>query len=760
MPGIDRRAFLQGTGLLAASTVATKLHAYTSEFSPLGSTKKMHRVTLSLNGEWDVEDSVGADEIPKSYNHRVPVPGLTHSAVPAFVDVDQYKSRQLLSNLTRQGRYSKTDYEKLGDVRGISHQQRNYFWYRRTFQGPAQDAVALLKVNKAQFSTVVYLNGVRIGEHDPCFTAAYFNVTHTIHWDAPNELVIRIGAHPGVLPPNVSQGTDFEKNRWTPGIYDDVSLMVMNNPVISVVQVAPQLASSSILVQTELHNYSDHSVKTEVRQQVFEWESRAPSSGKVTTQVEVPSGSMRTVKQTVSVPNARLWSPEDPYLYQVVTSTTGDDATTRFGMREFRFDTVTQRAYLNGRPYFLRGSNITLHRFFEDPDSGTLPWDEEWLHRLLVEIPKQMHWNAFRFCIGPVPDRWLEIADENGLLIQNEYMVWVGHPSWSTFETHYNTQEMITEYTEWMRDNWNHPSVAIWDATNESWLPEFTSTIIPAVRSLDLSNRPWENSYNAPVGPDDPVEDHQYLFYGTAMEDSPVHPFHMTDLEFMMGPAPNSSTSKTSHAMILNEYGWLWLNRDGTPTLLTQKLYPKLLGDHNTTESRFAMQAYLLGGETEFWRAYRRYAGVLHFVYLTASDPNAFTSDHFRDVKKLKLEPHFLKAMEQAFNPLGVYLNFWHSTLNTREERDYTIAMVNDEDRPRTGKLRLVFAGSDGNETTAGEMPFSLTSLGAQSYTLPLMAPAIPGNYSLQAIAIAEDDSIHPTISRRDVTLQAATLPR
>ena len=70
---------------------------------------------------------------------------------------------------------------------------------------------------------------------------------------------------------------------------------------------------------------------------------------------------------------------------------------------------------------------------------------------------------------------------------------------------------MITEYTEWMRDNWNHPSVAIWDASNESCLPEFSRTIIPAVRALDLSNRPWENSYNTPAGANDPVEDHQYL---------------------------------------------------------------------------------------------------------------------------------------------------------------------------------------------------------------------------------------------------------
>jgi beta-galactosidase len=232
-------------------------------------------------------------------------------------------------------------------------------------------------------------------------------------------------------------------------------------------------------------------------------------------------------------------------------------------------------------------------------------------------------------------------------------------------------------------------------------------------------------------------------------------PFQMTDLESMMGPAPSAPTSKTGHALILNEYGWLWLNRDGTPTLLTQKLYPKLLGDKNTTENRFALQAYLLGGETEFWRAYRRYAGVLEFVYLTASDPKGFTSDNFQNLQTLQLEPHFEKAMEQAFNPLGVYLNFWQPTLSTGQQRDYIIAMVNDEDRPRSGTLRLAFADADGKEAASEIVPFSLEPLGAQSYMVTLKAPAAPGQYSLQAVASPDDGRDHPTISHRDVVLQS-----
>jgi beta-galactosidase len=719
------------------------------------------RTTISLNGQWDVEDSVESDAMPSKYTHRSPVPGLAHSALPAFPDVDQFQSRQLLYGLVGKGRFSQAEFDRLGNAPGISYQKRNYFWYRRTFTAPGKTQVALLRINKAQFGTAVFLNGVRIGEHYPCFTSVTFDITKTIQWGGSNELVVRVGAHPGVLPPYVVGGTDYEKNRWTPGIYDDVTLMTMSNPVIASVQVAPRLSQSAVLVQTELRNYSDRAMATEVSQQAFEWESRTRASARIETRVDLAAGESKTITQLVPIPTAHLWSPEDPFLYTVTTSTSGDTAKTRFGMRDFHFDTVTQRAYLNGRPYFLRGSNITLHRFFEDPDVGILPWDEDWLHRLLVTIPKQMHWNAFRFCIGPVPDRWLQIADEAGLLIQNEYFVWVGNPLPNVdFGKQYNLEQMTTEYTEWMRDNWNHPGVAIWDATNESWLPGFDA-IINKVRQFDLSNRPWENSYNSPAGSNDPVEDHQYLLITTALGDASgsknrTPDFKLEDMGSMFGP--RDSTNKTAHAMILNEYGWVWLNRDGSPTLVTQKLYSKLLpGETNTSENRLKLQAYILGGETEFWRAYRRYAGVLHFVYLTSSEPDGFTSDSFRDVKTLELNPYFAKEMEQAFKPLGVYLGFWHPALIAGQRHRFNVAMVNDEDRPRIGKLRLSFADASEKEIAGDDVPFSIEPLGAETYYFEIKVPETAGSYSLRAVANPVDDAGNPTISHRDVVLEIAT---
>src|ERR1035437_9851328 len=60
--------------------------------SPLAAlAQTAHRATLSLDGTWDVEDSVSADQVPSAYHHTVSVPGLAHSAKPAIADVDQYR---------------------------------------------------------------------------------------------------------------------------------------------------------------------------------------------------------------------------------------------------------------------------------------------------------------------------------------------------------------------------------------------------------------------------------------------------------------------------------------------------------------------------------------------------------------------------------------------------------------------------------------------------------------------------------------------
>jgi hypothetical protein len=421
-------------------------------------------------------------------------------------------------------------------------------------------------------------------------------------------------------------------------------------------------------------------------------------------------------------------------------------------MREFRFDAATRRAYLNGRLYYLRGSNITLHRFFEDPLCRNLPWKEAWVRKLLGDLPKKMHWNYFRFCIGPVPDRWLDICDEVGLLIQNEFFVWTGGPGWyKGYSRSYDPDEMIRQYRDWMRDNWNHPSVAVWDANNETRDDLFGDKIIPAVRPLDLSDRPWENSYNKPAGPNDPVESHPYLMQSGARGKLT---FSMTNLETMDGKPGKGALPSDTNPPLINEYGWLWLNRDGSPTLLTENVYAQLMGTNVTARERLDRYAYLLGAKTEFWRAHREYAGIIHFVYLTCSYPGVYTADHFADVTKLKLDPAFADYLGEAFKPLGVYINFFQPTLKAGTTREFTVMLINDEPRPQSGQLSLTLETRSGKVLARAQQPFALAELGAATQRLSLAIPEASGDCLLRAVARPEGAKRREaTTSRREITL-------
>jgi len=104
---------------------------------------------------------------------------------------------------------------------------------------------------------------------------------------------------------------------------------------------------------------------------------------------------------------------------------------------------------------------------------------EKWVRKLLADLPRKYNWNSFRFCIGPIPDEWFDIADELGLLIQNEYFIWSYRPYW-------DRNILKGHLTDWMRDCWNHPSVAWWDINNETRETILTE-LISELRPLDLS---------------------------------------------------------------------------------------------------------------------------------------------------------------------------------------------------------------------------------------------------------------------------------
>jgi hypothetical protein len=691
------------------------------------------RTIISLNGEWEIEDSILPDDIPENFEHAVRVPGMVNQAQPAFQDVDKFDGLDYLQNswVRAQVKNVNLDTVKVG----IPGQKRNYFWYRKEFELKEKKDLVLLKINKAQFGTSVWVNGERAGTHLGCFTSGQFDITEHVKMSGKNELMVRIGAHPGALPHWAPSGSDYEKPKWTPGIYDEVSLIVTDYPFISNVQIAPDIHQSIITVQSKIiHKDDDQALVLDYRVEGANIDIQALE--KKTESMLIKNGDTLVIMDTIHIQGAKWWSPEEPNLYNLTINAGSDDKTIRFGMREFKFDTKTKRAYLNGKQYYLRGSNITLHRFFDDDNCGMLPWDENWVRRLLVYWPRRFNWNTFRFCIGPVPDKWLEIADETGLLIQNEFFIWQYHTNWDSVE-------LKNQIVEWMEDNWNHPSVAWWDICNETDT-EYLRDIIREVRHLDLSDRAWDNGYGLPVGQHDPVEDHHYNISWNG--------WNFTGYDEDVAPKTTNAPHPTAHACVLNEYGWLWLNRDGSPTMLSKRVYDSI-APGISGKQRIELAAYLLGIETEYFRAHRNYAGVLHFTFLTGNFENVITGDLFDDIATLNIHPAYERYFVQIFKPLGLYINYSKSDEKPNERINIRVMMVNDEYKDLNGDLDLMIKSESGNIVAYRTTKFFIESLGAMTYNFELTTPENPGKYWVEAKSLCVDVR-ETTISKRKMTIK------
>jgi len=666
----------------------------------LGRTGQRH--VINLNGTWEIAEG-GMDSVPKTFEHKVPVPGLVDVAEPAFDEV------------------------------GTKSDKRQAFWYRRTFNvnGPIPE-IALLKIHKAKYGTRIFLNGELIGDHLPCFTPSLFDVREYLKGSgATNEIIVRVGAFRDSVPESIPSGWDFEKYKYIPGIYDSVEIILTGVPYIVNVQTVPDIATHRVRVVTELY-WPKRDGRADVSYEVSD-----ANTGKFVGAVQengLPFIPNQTTKQDVTIPieDCKLWTPENPFLYELKVDTGGDCLRVRFGMRSFGFDKESGRAILNGKPYFMRGTNVCVYRFFEDAVRGDRPWRKEWVRRLHRKF-KSMHWNSIRYCIGFPPEIWYEIADEEGLLIQDEFPIW-GRP-----ET-LRSAEIAKEYNEWMHERWNHPCVVIWDAQNET-VTEETGKAIQAVRHLDLSNRPWENGWSPPQEPDDCFEAHPYMF---SEYRNGKGSFRLADLEsYRIGPRNSFLNRYKGKAVtvykgccwIINEYGWLWLNRDGTPTTLSKGVYQSILGPDASVEQLRRTYARYLAALTEFWRCNRACAGVLHFCglgYCRTEWPHGQTSDNFLDIETLEFEPYFERYVKDAFSPVGLCINKWDEQFSPGAKVEVPVIVINDLYKEWKGNVVLRIL-SGGVTIFEQEKACVVGSLGQETLSFKVTVPNKHGKYQLAA---------------------------
>ncbi|HEX7583310.1 MAG TPA: hypothetical protein VF373_01370, partial [Prolixibacteraceae bacterium] len=383
------------------------------------------RTVINLNGTWQFDQTVNAFP-PAKFTRTIPVPGLVHLAEPKIEDYDKFFKRADQVVAKDQHNLYNIDYTP------------RYNWYRKSVFIPKEleGKDGMITIKKSQYVTQVYVNGMDMGTSMACYTPVEFPITNALKFGAENEILVKVGDRVW-LPSEAAGGTDKEKEHYLPGIWDDVLISFTGNVRVNRLLVLPSVANKKVTVKALIRNFKPA--------QIFYGDAMSDSvtldisiaeklTGKV---VASKSGRFITKRDNLSevvleipIQEFTNWSPDKPFLYMAKATLKtdkglSDEFSKQFGMRDF-----TRKGkffYLNGEKIILRGTNVTLQRFFEDPDCGTLVWNKEWVRKLLVEYPKKLNWNMMRICVGIAPDFWYDIADENGLMFQNEWLYWQNH---------------------------------------------------------------------------------------------------------------------------------------------------------------------------------------------------------------------------------------------------------------------------------------------------------------------------------------------
>jgi len=700
------------------------------------------RVVINLNGTWQFDQTVNAFP-PVKFTRTIPVPGLVHMALPKIEDYDKFFKRA-----------GKVEAKEQHNLYNIDYTPR-YSWYLKSVLIPKnlEGKEGVITIKKSQYVTQVYVNGIDMGTSVACYTPVEFPITNALKFGVENEILIKVGDRVW-LPGEAAGGTDKEKEHYLPGIWDDVLISFTGKVRVNRLLVLPSVAGKKVTIKAQIRNLNPA--------QIFYGDAMNDSvtldvsiaeklTGKVVAGMSGRFSSKRDnlSEAVLEIPIKEFtnWSPDKPFLYVAKASLKTDkgisDATSKqFGMRDF-----TRKGkffYLNGEKIILRGTNVTLQRFFEDPDCSNLVWDKEWVKKLLVDYPKKLSWNMMRICVGIAPDFWYDIADENGLMFQNEWLYWQNH-GWD--------DQIRKEYTDWVWTDGNHPSIAIWDAINENWDDYIGNTLIPELKKLDPT-RVWDAGYMTgdKMALDEMDEPHPYQgpMPWTSIPLFEKNPYPLGNLDYK--PELIQKLNEAGTAQLVNEYGWVWLWRNGTPSKLTVDFYKYYLGPGSTPGQNRDFQSYWMQLETEWLRSNTEVAGVLAFCYL--ANNYGYTGDWFIDnIKDLKPSPT-LDWFRHAFAPSAVFINLTDERYTKFIEShqpgsilQFRLTGINNLGNSSSGTVKLRLVDQTGKYVSEQKFPVKLQSFLRTDIPVSLTLPAETGGYVLVAEFTPENGS--PVVSRR-----------
>ena len=438
--------------------------------------------------------------------------------------------------------------------------EKEKVWYRRFFSLPSawRGKKIYLHFEASDWETTVWVNGQRIGTHRGGYDPFKFDISSALKGQGDQEPVVAVwdptdkGYQPRgkqVLEPHGIWYTAVT------GLWGTVWMEPVEETHIEQVRIFPDIDNEMVRVKVNLASpQADLNLKAKVLEK-----DKVIAEKIVSPEEEL----------ILPVVKPHLWSPEDPYLYDLeIEVIKGDQLLDKvksyFGLRKISLGRDPQgrvRIFLNNRPYFQLG---TLDQGFWPDGLYTAPSEKAWIYDL--NVLKKLGFNLIRKHVKVEPRRFYYWCDRLGLL------VWQDMPSGDKFikvnepdgqRTAESAAQFRLELRRMIENLFNHPSVIVWVIFNEGWGQFETEKLSEWVKKLDPTRLVDSASGWVDRGVGDLKDIHAY-------------------------PGPAMPSLEETRAVVLGEFGGLGL---AVPHHIWQK--EKSWGYRNLTSFTDLTQAYV-----------------------------------------------------------------------------------------------------------------------------------------------------------------------
>ncbi len=414
-------------------------------------------------------------------------------------------------------------------------------WYQRTFDVPSswKGKKVILHFGAVDWKAEVWINDVKVGTHKGGYDAFSFDITPFITKSGEQNLVVKVwDPSDKGYQPRGKQVSRPEGIWYTPvtGIWQTVWLEPVNEKHITSVVAIPNIDKGSLKVDvaTSGTTYGDF------------YEVILKDGDKVVSSLKTVVGQ----SVDLAVADAKLWSPESPFLYDlevklISNGKTVDAVDSYTAMRKVstkRDKNGIIRLQLNSKDYFQFGP---LDQGWWPDGLYTAPTDEALKYDIVKT--KDFGFNMIRKHVKVEPARWYTHCDQLGILVWQDMPNGDHSPQWQNRQ-YFNGAELErsaeseanyrTEWKEIMDEHMSNPSIVCWVPFNEAWGQFKTEEIVEWTKAYDPSRvvNPASGGNHYQVG--DILDLHNY-------------------------PGPDMYLNDGNRATVLGEYGGIGLALEG-----------------------------------------------------------------------------------------------------------------------------------------------------------------------------------------------------